>query len=312
MNTNDAFKQMRLGKGHDRKKWTTQVEDKTMINGLWAKFSKEGPHRERLLATGNSYLAEHTPHPSWGIGFVAGNIKAVGYRSLWLGDNKLGHALMQVRDDLRSGKVKPSSFSISLDKTIGDKSLRIEPDDHDHIVVVKAVSPPGSPPGYIKCHICQAVVKSRNALSSHLKKVHPLEHIPRLKKTKPSEEVVKPQPAQDENPDSIVNSILDNLIKETVIVSDKVQKCQGITKEFGLHMNYSKSTLSSSATPNGDTQRESVSMSYTTDVDTTQYVHDSSEEGASHLTINGSVNQSISEMRCSLLRTIIYIHFSFW
>lgn len=70
-----------------------------MEKGNWLKFSQDQNCREALLATGDRTIVEASPNDRiWGIGFRAS--QAEGKESEW-GENKLGKALMRVRDRLR-------------------------------------------------------------------------------------------------------------------------------------------------------------------------------------------------------------------
>jgi len=110
INTTNPFTQMKLGKCRYRRNWTPKREKEVMRKGLWAKYSKPGPHRDYLLSTGDCFLAEATPHPIWGIGIDMLNtpLSIASHRSAWVGENKLGQALMQVRSDLRRDRLEPS------------------------------------------------------------------------------------------------------------------------------------------------------------------------------------------------------------
>lgn len=77
-------------KGQRRGDWAVVKED-IMLEGLRAKFSQHPDLRERLLATGDRTLVEHTEHDAyWG---DAGDGS---------GRNRLGVLLMSVREELRA------------------------------------------------------------------------------------------------------------------------------------------------------------------------------------------------------------------
>ncbi|MBX9625369.1 MAG: NADAR family protein [Gemmataceae bacterium] len=81
--------------GRDRKRplrrdWEA-VKERVMLDALRAKFTQHEELRDLLLRTGDAVLVEHTANDSyWGDG---------GDGS---GKNRLGHLLMQVRDELRA------------------------------------------------------------------------------------------------------------------------------------------------------------------------------------------------------------------
>lgn len=83
--------------GRDRKRplrrdWEA-VKEWVMLDALRAKFTQHAELRELLLGTGDARLVEHTANDSyWGDG---------GDGS---GKNRLGHLLMQLRDELRAAE----------------------------------------------------------------------------------------------------------------------------------------------------------------------------------------------------------------
>lgn len=72
-----------------------------MKQGNYLKFSQNSALRQFLLSTGNSTIAAANPTDKvWGIGLAAHDSNA--YKAqLWPGENLLGFALMQVRDELK-------------------------------------------------------------------------------------------------------------------------------------------------------------------------------------------------------------------
>ena len=72
-----------------------------VLNGNWLKFSQNRELREFLLSTGDSVLVEASPYDNiWGIRLSANSPEAWDpFR--WRGQNLLGFALMEVRDELR-------------------------------------------------------------------------------------------------------------------------------------------------------------------------------------------------------------------
>lgn len=72
-----------------------------VLNGNWCKFSQNQMLREMLLSTGNSVLVEASPYDNiWGIG-LSGSFAEAKNPQKWRGENLLGFALMEVRDELR-------------------------------------------------------------------------------------------------------------------------------------------------------------------------------------------------------------------
>ena len=72
-----------------------------VLNGNWCKFSQNRALRDFLLSTGNSVLAEASPFDGiWGIRLSAASSEARDPLK-WRGENLLGFALMEVRDELR-------------------------------------------------------------------------------------------------------------------------------------------------------------------------------------------------------------------
>ena len=72
-----------------------------MLLGNWYKFSQNRNLREFLLSTGDSVLVEASPYDAiWGIRLAASSPEAQDPMK-WRGQNLLGFALMEVRDELR-------------------------------------------------------------------------------------------------------------------------------------------------------------------------------------------------------------------
>ena len=72
-----------------------------MLGGNWCKFSQNRDLREFLLSTGDSVLVEASPYDNiWGICLAASSPEAQDPMQ-WRGQNLLGFALMEVRDELR-------------------------------------------------------------------------------------------------------------------------------------------------------------------------------------------------------------------
>lgn len=86
--------------GFDQKVWD-RFKYSIVLNGNWCKFSKNRALREFLLSTGDSVLVEASPYDNvWGIQLSANSLEAQDPMK-WRGQNLLGFALMEVRDELR-------------------------------------------------------------------------------------------------------------------------------------------------------------------------------------------------------------------
>lgn len=76
-----------------------QVKYSIVLNGNWKKFSQNPQLRSFLLSTGDQVLVEASPYDTiWGIGLSAD--QAAAGPQYWRGENLLGFALMEVRDEL--------------------------------------------------------------------------------------------------------------------------------------------------------------------------------------------------------------------
>ncbi|KUI70322.1 hypothetical protein VM1G_06276 [Cytospora mali] len=76
-----------------------KVKSDVVVAGNVVKFGHEYKLRRRLLATGDRLLVEAASRDRvWGIGYSAKH--AMSYRQHW-GENRLGRALMQTREQLR-------------------------------------------------------------------------------------------------------------------------------------------------------------------------------------------------------------------
>ena len=86
-------------RGFDQVVWD-KFKYAIVLNGNWCKFSQNRELREFLLSTGNSVLVEASPYDRiWGIQLSADAPEAQNpFR--WRGENLLGFALMEVRDEL--------------------------------------------------------------------------------------------------------------------------------------------------------------------------------------------------------------------
>jgi ribA/ribD-fused uncharacterized protein len=80
--------------------WDTEKFD-IVVRGNLLKFSQHADLKAFLLNTGNTVLVEASPVDKiWGIGMAASHEHAEN-PLLWKGDNLLGYALMEVRDQLK-------------------------------------------------------------------------------------------------------------------------------------------------------------------------------------------------------------------
>lgn len=87
-------------RGFDQMLWD-EAKYSIVLNGNWRKFSQNRDLKEFLLSTGDSVLAEASPYDGiWGIRLAA-DAPDVRNPLKWKGDNLLGFALMEVRDELR-------------------------------------------------------------------------------------------------------------------------------------------------------------------------------------------------------------------
>ncbi len=78
-----------------------QVKYSIVLNGNFMKFSQNPKLRDFLLSTGNDILVEASPYDAiWGIRMSEDNENATN-PTKWQGQNLLGFALMEVRDELR-------------------------------------------------------------------------------------------------------------------------------------------------------------------------------------------------------------------
>lgn len=78
-----------------------KIRQNVSVRGNLAKFSQNPELRQFLLSTGDKILVEASPKDTiWGIGLDESAPEATN-PSLWRGDNLLGFALMEVRDQLR-------------------------------------------------------------------------------------------------------------------------------------------------------------------------------------------------------------------
>lgn len=78
-----------------------KVKYSIVLNGNFMKFTQNAELREFLLSTGDDILVEASPYDAiWGIRMSANNENAENPMK-WRGQNLLGFALMEVRDEIR-------------------------------------------------------------------------------------------------------------------------------------------------------------------------------------------------------------------
>ena len=100
---------------YDKQRWE---ENKVRIvyEGCRAKFEQNPELRKKLLDTGDSIMAEASPHDKiWGIGMDA-ETAAKTYHDDWPGENLLGRILMTLRDEFR----EEDSAQTRIEANIGD------------------------------------------------------------------------------------------------------------------------------------------------------------------------------------------------
>lgn len=91
----------RAVKGFDPNVWE-QHKYETVKKGNLAKFSQNPELKSYLLSTRNSILVEASPYDTiWGIGMKVGTV-GINNPTLWKGENLLGFALTEVREQLRN------------------------------------------------------------------------------------------------------------------------------------------------------------------------------------------------------------------
>ncbi len=89
-------------RGFDEQHWAERRFD-LVVTGNLAKFGQHPELSEYLLTTGNRVLVEASPYDRiWGIGLTADHEDAMSPER-WRGLNLLGFALMEVRQQLRTG-----------------------------------------------------------------------------------------------------------------------------------------------------------------------------------------------------------------
>lgn len=106
MNTNDPKEHKQLGrnvKNFDEYKWN-MVADEIVYKANLAKFSQNAELKNKILATGGKMFVECSPYDRiWGNGLnITDTLKTPMIE--WLGTNRLGLAIMKVRNTLRTEK----------------------------------------------------------------------------------------------------------------------------------------------------------------------------------------------------------------
>lgn len=87
-------------KNFDPKVWNEHKYE-IVKQGNLLKFSQNNKYKDFLLSTGDKILVEASPYDTiWGIGMLETDSRAEN-PLLWNGENLLGFALMEVRDELR-------------------------------------------------------------------------------------------------------------------------------------------------------------------------------------------------------------------
>jgi len=102
--TNNPKAQKAIGRGvagFDEAIWNTACDD-IVFDGNYAKFSQSQTLRKLLLDSGDRLIVEASPFDRiWGIGLDAPTARRTP-QGQWPGQNKLGKAIMRVRDALNS------------------------------------------------------------------------------------------------------------------------------------------------------------------------------------------------------------------
>lgn len=87
-------------KGFDEAVWN-EAKHLIILNGNFCKFTQNPALQAYLLASGERTLVEASPYDTiWGVGLAAEDPRIQDPRQ-WRGENLLGFALMEVRDEIR-------------------------------------------------------------------------------------------------------------------------------------------------------------------------------------------------------------------
>ena len=104
MNATEPKEQKKLGrtvKNFDEVAWNN-IADLVVYNANLAKFSQNDELKQKLLATGDKLIVECSPYDSiWGNGLDISTTLITRVND-WKGANRLGQAIMRVRDYLKS------------------------------------------------------------------------------------------------------------------------------------------------------------------------------------------------------------------
>lgn len=96
----------RMVKNYDDKKWN-EIRYGVMLDGIRHKFTQNTTLKQYLLKTENKIIVETSPFDRiWGIGIAKVNKQGIPNNlwknpSKWKGQNLLGFALMELRDELK-------------------------------------------------------------------------------------------------------------------------------------------------------------------------------------------------------------------
>jgi len=100
--SDNPFEMKNLGRkvrNFDSEEWN-KVKYSIVLNGNYYRFSQNKDMRDFLIATGNSLLVEASPEDKiWGVGLDKSN-EDIYDLNKWEGENLLGFALMELRDEL--------------------------------------------------------------------------------------------------------------------------------------------------------------------------------------------------------------------
>lgn len=111
----------RLTENFDHDSWD-EVKSAVVVAGNIAKFSQNPKLKGKLLDTGDRLLVEAASQDRvWGIGYTAKH--AMSFREHW-GENRLGKALMEVREHLRQEDAKTDGH------VSAEHSKSKSPEDH--------------------------------------------------------------------------------------------------------------------------------------------------------------------------------------
>ncbi|MDR0434050.1 MAG: NADAR family protein [Gracilibacteraceae bacterium] len=88
-------------KNFDSNEWDN-VKYSIVLNGNFYKFTQNEEMLKILLSTGDKILVEASPFDKiWGVGLSEDN-KSINNPNYWKGQNVLGFALMEVRDEIKN------------------------------------------------------------------------------------------------------------------------------------------------------------------------------------------------------------------